>query len=96
MATGPVWTLDLGTAMVSVVLTAWVFALYLRRATSVKSKFSVGLALLSGLLFAQSLTSVGVYYHLSAAYSADVAIPLLAVSTLDLASFIVLIWIAKQ
>jgi len=96
MAIGPMWIVDLSVAAISVGLTAWVFALYLKRATDLKSKFSLSLALLSGIFLSESITSVAVYYHFSAKYSVDVALPLLALGLLGLAGFSVLMWIAKQ
>ncbi|MEM0271111.1 MAG: hypothetical protein QW514_01010 [Thermoprotei archaeon] len=96
MSLGILWTADLFIAAVSAILTAWLFALYLRRAADLKSKFSYGLALLSGVFFAQSATSLGVYFTFSAKYSADVALPLLAMSILGLAGFAVLTWVARQ
>jgi len=96
MTVGPMWGADLIIAVVSAGLTAWIFALYLKRAADVKSRFSFGLALLAGIFFIESLTSVGVYYHFSTKYSVDVALPLLALSLLGLAGFAVLMWIARH
>jgi hypothetical protein len=96
MTIGPVWGVDLVIATISAGLIAWVFVLYLKRAVDVKSKFSFGLALLSGIFLAESVTSVGVFYHFSKKYSVDVAFPLLALSLLGLAGFSALLWVAKQ
>jgi len=91
-----VWSLDLIVVALSVVLTAWVFSIYLKRALDVRSSFAKGLALLSALFFVQSLVSVVVYYRFSGVYSVDVALPLFVISTLDLGGFAVLFWIARQ
>jgi hypothetical protein len=96
MTVGPMWGADLAIALVSVGLTAWIFALYLKRAADVRSKFSFGLALLSGIFFVESITSVSVYYHFSTKYPVEVALPLLALSLLGLAGFAVLVWLARQ
>lgn len=96
MSVGPMWAADLAIALVSVGLTAWIFTLYLKRAADVRSRFSFGLALLSGIFLVESITSVGVYYHFSTKYSVEVALPLLALSLLGLAGFAVLMWLARQ
>lgn len=96
MAMGIVWSVDLALAALSTVLTAWVFALYLKRAADLKSSFSHGLAALSGIFFTQSLASIAIYYHFSTRYSLDVAMPIFTLSILGLAGFSVLLWIARQ
>lgn len=96
MAIGSIWGVDLTVAAISAGLTAWVLALYLRRAADLKSRFSLGLVLLSGVFFAESLASVGVDYSFSARYSVDVALPLLTLNLLGLVGFAVLVWIARQ
>lgn len=96
MSLGPVWSADIALAAASVLLTAWIFVLYLKRAAEIRSRFSYGLAALSAIFFAESLATIGIYYSFSARYTADVAMPLLALSALSLAGFVVLLWIAKQ
>ena len=94
--TGAVWSLDLGVGVLSVIITASILVLYVRRLTEVRSSFLKGLAAISGVFLAESLISVFSYYRLSQSYSSAVATPLLVIGILDLVGFAVLLWIARQ
>jgi hypothetical protein len=96
MGIGVMWSIDLAVGAISAGLTAWLFTLYLRRAVDLKSRFSYGLTILSGIFFMESVVSMGVYYRFSETYSIGVALPLLVLGALGLVGFAVLLWIARQ
>ena len=96
MELGPIWTLDIIIAVVSTVIMLSVLAFYLRKAREIKSRFSVGLCAFSLIFVVQNIIAVVAYFTLAQRYSADVALPLLALHVLGLTGFGVLAWIINQ
>lgn len=69
---------------------------YSRLARERTSRFTLGLALISLVFFVQNFAAVFVYFRLASAYSADVALPIMALHSMELVGIGVLVWVARQ
>ncbi|MDG6954865.1 MAG: hypothetical protein JRN33_07810 [Nitrososphaerota archaeon] len=90
------WTIDIVVAVASAVLMFWAVIFYYRRARTLTSSFSVGLTLFTVIFLVQNLLAVFFYFQLAQTYSADVALPMLALNGLGLAAFATLVWVIRR
>ncbi|MDG6964964.1 MAG: hypothetical protein JRN54_09350 [Nitrososphaerota archaeon] len=91
-----IWTVDIVVAVASAVLMVWALSFYYGRARRVRSAFSVGLTVFVLIFVIQNVMAVFFYFQLAQTYSADVALPMLALNGLGLAAFVTLVWIIRR
>jgi len=96
MGMGTLWEIDIALSVVGTLFALLLLGFYVRRSKEIRSRFTLGLAAFSGILLVQNLLSVFVYAYLAQRYSADVAIPLMGTSFLELAALIILAWLINQ
>ncbi|MHB8567961.1 MAG: hypothetical protein ACYC9U_12800 [Nitrososphaerales archaeon] len=90
------WMLDILISVATAFILVWLFAFYYRRLKEVRSRFTIGLALFCLIFLIQNVVAILIYYRLADVYSADVALPLLALGSLELAAFSALSWVVGQ
>lgn len=90
------WTVDIILAAVGGIAALALFVFYIRLASERKSRFTIGLAIFSLVFVAQNIAAVLLYFGLAATYSADVALPLMALHSMELIGIGSMVWIAKQ
>jgi len=61
-----------------------------------RTTFTIGLSVFSFIFLLQNLLAIPTYYVLSRAYSNDIALPFLALESLELLGFIALSWVVRQ
>ena len=91
-----VWSLDIAIAIVTSIILLWIFAFYYRRVKEMRTTFTIGLSVFSFIFLLQNLLAIPTYYVLSRAYSNDIALPFLALESLELLGFIALSWVVRQ
>lgn len=90
------WALDIAIAVATSAILIWIFAFYYRRVKEMRTTFTLGLAVFSLIFLMQNLLSIPIYYILAGAYSSDIAMPFLALESLELLGFIALSWVIRQ
>ena len=93
---GLFWSIDISLSAVSAAIMGVVFAFYIKRFMEFRSRLAFGLAVFSGLLFAQTLISSVVYYIFAQTYTAAIAVPLMFIIILELAGFLSLVYVVGQ
>gem|GEM_PF-972159 len=93
---GIYWLSDIVLSSVSAVTACFVFLFYLGQLAKYRSRFVYGLVLVSGSLFAESLLAVFMYLRFSAEYGAELAIPLMGVTSLTLLALISFAYVVRQ
>lgn len=73
-----------------------VLGFYVGKLRKMRSKFTIGLTVLSATFLAQGVVAIVVYFFFAQTYSADVALPLLALDMLGLVGFATLFWLTRQ
>ncbi len=96
MFPGPVWSVDIIIAAVGAVAALVLLVFYSRLAKERTSRFTLGLAFISLVFFVQKIAAALVYFRLAATYSADVALPIMAIHSMELAGIGAMVWMAKQ
>jgi hypothetical protein len=69
---------------------------YSRLARESRSRFTLGLVIFSLVFFVQNVTAALVYFGLASSYSAQVALPLMALHSMELVGMAVMVWMARQ
>ena len=93
---GIYWLSDLLLSSASTAIACVVFAFYVAQLLRNRSKFAYGLVVLSGALFAESLLSSFMYLKFSAEYGADLAIPLMGITSLTLLALASFAYVIRQ
>lgn len=96
MFPGPVWTIDIVLAAVGSVAALVLVIFYSRLARERKSRFTIGLAIFSVIFFVQNLAALFVYYVLASTYSVEVALPMMALHSMELVGIGAMVWMARQ
>ena len=96
MYPGPVWTVDIIIAAVGAVGALTLLVFYSRLARERASRFTLGLAVISLVFFIQNVAASLVYFGLAATYSADVALPIMAIHLMELVAIGAMVWMARQ
>ena len=91
-----VWLLDIFVAMATSAILIWIFAFYYTRVKELRTIFTVGLSVFSFIFLLQNILSIPIYYELSRAYNDSIALPFLALESLELLAFIALSWVVRQ
>jgi hypothetical protein len=91
-----VWAIDVFVAAIGVVLMTMVLLFYLGKLREARSKFTVGLTVLSATFLVQGLLAITFYLLFAQTYSAELALPLLALDILGLVGFATLFWLTRQ
>jgi hypothetical protein len=91
-----VWFLDIAIAVATSAILVWIFSFYYRRVREMRTVFTTGLSIFSFIFLLQNLLSIPIYYILAQAYGNDIAIPFLALESLELLGFIALSWVVRQ
>lgn len=90
------WTMDIVLAAVGATAALTLFAFYLRLARERTSRFTLGLAIFSLVFFVQNIAAVLVYFGLASTYSAEVALPIMALHSMELLGIGAMVWVARQ
>ncbi len=93
---GIYWFSDIALSSASAAIACVVFAFYLSQLLKSRSKFTYGLALLSGSLFAESLLTSFMYLKFSSEYGAELAIPLMGMTVLTLVALASFAYVVRQ
>ena len=96
MFPGPVWTIDITLAAVGSVAALALLVFYSRLARERRSRFTIGLAIFSLVFFVQNLAAVLVYFRLAPTYSAEVALPIMVIHSMELVGIGTIVWMARQ
>jgi multisubunit Na+/H+ antiporter MnhB subunit len=96
MVMGTLWEVDIALSVVATMVALLILGFYIRKSKEIRSRFTIGLTIFSGILLVQNSLSIFVYADLAQKYSADVAIPLMGTSFLELSALIVLAWLINQ
>ena len=96
MFPGPLWTVDIILAAVGAMAALVLLAFYSKLAMERRSRFTLGLAVFSLIFSLQNLAAVFIYLRLASAYSAEVAIPLMALHSMELVGIGAMVWMARQ
>ena len=96
MFPGPVWTVDIILASVGAIAALVLLAFYLRLSIERRSRFTIGLAIFSLVFLVQNLAAAFVYFTLAPTYSADVALPIMAIHSMELVGIGTMVWMARQ
>jgi len=89
------WSVEIGLSVVGLALSAYVFAFYLRsaaRRTSIGRKVTATV----GVLTAQMLVTLALSVHLALRFSADVAVPMLTIVTLEVTGIALLTMAVRE
>ncbi|MFQ1021423.1 MAG: hypothetical protein ACP5T5_03010 [Thermoprotei archaeon] len=93
---GIYWISDIVLSLMSAAIACLVFAFYLTQLLRNRSKFVYGLVLLSGALFAESLLASFMYFKFSTEYGAELAIPLMGITSLTLIALASFAYVVRQ
>ena len=93
---GIYWISDIALSVASTAIACAVFAFYLAQLLKNRSKFVYGLAFLSGALFAESLLASFMYFKFSTEYGAELAIPLMGMTSLTLIALASFAYVVRQ
>lgn len=96
MFPGPVWTVDIILAAAGGIAALALLVFYSRLARERMSRFTLGLAIFSLAFLIQNLAAVLVYLRLASAYSAEVALPIMALHSMELVGIGAMVWMARQ
>ena len=96
MFPGPVWTVDIILAAIGTAAALVLVVFYSRLARERRSRFTLALAVFSFVFFIQNLAAVFVYYVLASTYSVEVALPMLALHSMELVGIGAMVWMARQ
>lgn len=96
MFPGPVWTVDIVIASVAAIAALALLIFYSRLARERTSRFTLGLAFISLVFLVQNIAAVLVYFRLASAYTADVALPIMAIHSMELVGIGAMVWMARQ
>lgn len=96
MFPGPVWTVDITLAAVGSAAALVLVVFYFRLARERKSRFTLGLAIFSLIFLVQNLAAIFVYYALASTYSVEVALPMMALHSMELVGIGAMVWMARQ
>lgn len=96
MFPGPAWTVDIVLATAGAVGALLLLVFYTRLARERKSRFTLGLALFSLVFFVQNLAAGLIYLGLASNFSADVALPLMALHSMELVGIGAMVWMVRQ
>ena len=91
-----VWSLDIAIAVATSLILIWIFAFYYRRVKEVRTTFTIGLSVFSFIFLLQNVLAIPTFMVLSRAYGNDIAIPFLALESLELLGFVALSWVVRQ
>lgn len=91
-----VWFLDIAIAIATSIILVWIFSFYYRRVKEMRTTFTIGLSVFSFIFLLQNLLAIPTLYILSRAYGNDIALPFLALESLELLGFIALSWVVRQ
>lgn len=96
MFPGPAWTVDILLASAGAVAALLLLAFYARVVMQRRSRLALGLAIFSLVFLVQNIAAVVVYFGLAAAYSADVALPIMALHAMELVGVGAMVWVVRQ
>ena len=96
MFPGPAWTVDIVIATVTAVAALVLLIFYSKLARERTSRFTLGLAFISLVFFVQNIAAVLVYFRLASTYTADVALPIMAIHSMELVGIGAMVWMARQ
>lgn len=96
MSLGTVWTIDVILAAASGIAALALLIFYSRLAKERRSRFTLGLAAFSLIFFVQSLVAVVVYLRFASVYTTDVALPIMALHSMELVGIGAMLWMARQ
>ena len=91
-----VWFLNIAIAVAISTILVWIFAFYYKRVQKMRTTFTIGLSVFSFIFLLQNLLSIPIYYDLAHAYGNDIALPFLALESLELLGFMALSWVVRQ
>ncbi|MHB2036663.1 MAG: hypothetical protein ACYCPW_07985 [Nitrososphaerales archaeon] len=91
-----VWSLDIAIAVATSAILVWIFAFYYKRVQKMRTTFTIGLSIFSFIFLLQNLLSIPIYYDLARVYANDIALPFLALESLELLGFTALSWVIRQ
>lgn len=91
-----VWFLDIAIAMATSAILVWIFAFYYKRVQKMRTTFTIGLSVFSFIFLLQNILSIPIYYDLARVYGNDIALPFLALESLELLGFLALSWVVRQ
>ena len=91
-----VWSLDIAIALATSTILVWIFAFYYKRVQKMRTTFTIGLSIFSFIFLLQNLLSIPIYYDLARVYGNDIALPFLALESLELLGFTALSWVIRQ
>jgi hypothetical protein len=91
-----IWFLDIAIAIATSVILLWIFLFYYRRVHEMRTVFTIGLSVFSFIFLLQNLLSIPIYYELARGYGNDIALPFLALESLELLGFVALSWVVRQ
>lgn len=89
---GPFWVANITLAAVNVAVVAGLLYVYAGNFSHLKSKLAVGLIAFSGILVAQNIAAVFMYWKLAQTYTAVVAAPILLITVLETTGLLFLFW----
>jgi hypothetical protein len=96
MTLSSIWFLDIAVAIATSAILIWIFVFYYRRVKELRTTFTLGLSVFSFIFLLQNVLSIPIYYELSRAYANSIALPFLALESLELLAFIALSWVVRQ
>ncbi|HVB12267.1 MAG TPA: hypothetical protein VNE86_03980 [Nitrososphaerales archaeon] len=91
-----VWFLDIAIAVATSAILVWIFTFYYKRVQKMRTTFTIGLSVFSFIFLLQNLLSIPIYYDFARGYGNDIALPFLALESLELLGFIALSWVVRQ
>jgi low affinity Fe/Cu permease len=91
-----IWFLDIAIAIATSAILLWIFLFYYRRVHEMRTVFTIGLSVFSFIFLLQNLLSIPIYYELARGYGNDIALPFLALESLELLGFVALSWVVRQ
>jgi hypothetical protein len=89
---GPYWVANITLAAVNVAVVAGLLYVYASNFGHLKSKLALGLIIFSGVLVAQNVAAVFMYWQLAQKYTAIVAAPILLITVLETTGLLFLFW----
>jgi uncharacterized membrane protein YjjP (DUF1212 family) len=89
---GPYWVANITLAAVNVAVVAGLLYVYASNFGQLKSKLALGLITFSGVLVAQNVAAVFMYWQLAQKYTAIVAAPILLITVLETTGLLFLFW----
>lgn len=92
----PIWEVDIMLETAALLLSVLLLYGYSAGFKGLKSRFSRGLAAISGIFAAQAGTSIYFYSQFSTRYGPDLSVPLGVVSLLGLLGILMLFYLSRQ